>query len=490
MPEQRGEYNDPMSSLYERVVWSEDAWRAVGNFGHFDDELTELTISNAKFWAEHHKLSYLGTRPVGLPGGPLVLEGVPRHELLLIGFDSNIYEAKFEQRDLIPLDTADRRFIDGPPHDFCSSGPPGKSAAAAAASVPPFTRLQHSRDISLEEIAARQANALVAGVLLPGEAAGLYAPTGAGKSFVAGDLGWHVALKKPWHGRRVTRAPVLYVALEGKDGFRKRMKAMEQTLGDPGDWFALLTVHAPLDKGKTGEAGMKEIIAAAKELEAKCGQPVGLIVIDTYARAIAGDDENSAAESMAYLEKRAGEIKRQTGATVLTLYHPNKQGDLRGSTATGAGLDVVLRIDRQRTTRTLIAEKLKDGEDRTPLFDFQLETFDFGTVNAEGEPVTSCIVRSSPHQRRKRDEPTDKGEAALHRAFDELVEAGKGEAGPMPGSGELGVSLSFEAVRKRFVETYGGKPSAARMGWARIKEALPADFAVDEETGVIWRLEG
>ena len=294
---------------------------------------------------------------------------------------------------------------------------------------------------------------------------------GSGKSFVADDLGHHVALGKEWHGKRVTKAPVLYVALEGKDGFRKRMKAAEITHGDPGDFFALLTVHVALDKTKAGARGCAEIIAAAKELEAKCGQPVGLIEIDTYARAIAGDDENSAAESMAYLEKRAGEIARQTGAAVLTLYHPNKQGALRGSTAQPAGLDFIMRIDRNGNRRALKVEKVKDGEEGT-LFDFELEPVQLG-IDDEGEPITSCTVKASEHKRRVV-EP--ESETALRGAFESLE---KTEGRQIETGGEPLVELSLKAVRKAFAKFHGGSKAAVQKAFRRLVDALPGDFEIE-----------
>jgi hypothetical protein len=68
-----------------------------------------------------------------------------------------------------------------------------------------------------------------------------------------------------------------------------------------------------------------------------------------------GDEETRAAatrsEAMAYLEKRAGEIARQSGAAVMTLYHPNKQGALRGSTAQPAGLAFIMHHVRQHPPR-------------------------------------------------------------------------------------------------------------------------------------------
>src|ERR1700732_3456955 len=42
------------------------------------------------------------------------------------------------------------------------------------------------------------------------------------KSFAAQDLAMHVACGWNWAARRVTQAPVVYIAAEGAGGFRKR----------------------------------------------------------------------------------------------------------------------------------------------------------------------------------------------------------------------------------------------------------------------------
>jgi RepB DNA-primase from phage plasmid/Primase C terminal 2 (PriCT-2)/AAA domain len=62
------------------------------------------------------------------------------------------------------------------------------------------TRLEHCRDVSLEAMAARQKNALIAGIAMRGECGGLYGHPGTGKSFIGCDIGFHVAL-----GKRVAR---------------------------------------------------------------------------------------------------------------------------------------------------------------------------------------------------------------------------------------------------------------------------------------------
>src|SRR6185369_11016638 len=108
------------------------------------------------------------------------------------------------------------------------------------------------------------------------------------------------------------------------------------------------------DIGKEGAAEIIEIwrrhVAHIRHLYAVCGFPLdlaenpgGLIVLDTYARAVAGSDEDDAGQAMAFLENRAGYIARETGCAVMILHHPNAAGNPRGSTAVKAALDLMLR---------------------------------------------------------------------------------------------------------------------------------------------------
>lgn len=352
--------------------------------------------------------------------------------------------------------------------------------------------LEFPSDVSLEALAERQKNALIAGVLHRGEAATLYAPTTAGKTFVALDLCWHLAMRKDWHGMRVKGGPVLYVMLEGVGGFHKRMLAAKKMLGDTGKFFARLKLHVTLDKTKNGEQGVKDILKAADALEQVCGEPVALIVIDTFARAVAGDDENAAAEMMGYLEKRIGRITAKTGAATLTVHHPGKSGSYRGSSAGPGGYDVILRIDRSGLRRTLVAEKIKDDAEKA-LFDFRLEVVDIGDAGT-GTPVTSCVVRTSPPTGGlKPPQPQaimPAGEGMLRSVFAELLAKEPGLA-----TGPFDVSLPIARAREAFCLRHSrgtddndkdamakAKESASRA-WRRIMQDLPSGFSVQD--GVI-----
>lgn len=55
----------------------------------------------------------------------------------------------------------------------------------------------------------------------------MYAAAGGGKSFLATDIGARVAHGLAWHGKRVTKGGVLYVAAEDPEGIRNRTRAWQ-----------------------------------------------------------------------------------------------------------------------------------------------------------------------------------------------------------------------------------------------------------------------
>ena len=187
-------------------------------------------------------------------------------------------------------------------------------------------------------------DATVKGILHPGDVAALWGQSGLGKTFVALDLAYHVAHGRTWHGRRVRPAAVLYVALEGERGLENRMLACIEQFGSAGKMMARLTIQTPLDKSETGLAGENAIIAQTKLLAEAAGTHVGLIVIDTLSRAIAGDDENSAQDMSAYIG-RIKRIGRATGAAVLSVHHPGKDEGrgMRGSNSLFAACDTIIK---------------------------------------------------------------------------------------------------------------------------------------------------
>ena len=181
---------------------------------------------------------------------------------------------------------------------------------------------------------------------------------------------------------------------------------------------------------RSGSDSENALIKTCKEIEAKTGEPVALIVIDTLWCAMGGADENSA-KDMGVVVARLKRIAEATGAAILVVHHPGKDEakGMRGSSSLFAACDCVLRAFENNNKRRVWIEKSKD--DLTgPLFTYELKPVSLGK-DAEGEEITSCIVEirlpgKVEEIKRERPPPTEPHGKALNE-LEHLILDGKGE---------------------------------------------------------------
>jgi len=225
---------------------------------------------------------------------------------------------------------------------------------------------------------------IVRGVLPQAGLVLLYGDSGAGKTFFALDLVGAVARGIAWRGHTVSKGRVVYIVAEGATGFRNRVLAYCEFNGiEPADLDILVIPDAPqlLDK-----AHIKELVLAIKKVG-----PVAIVVVDTYARAMAGANENDAkdtGQAVAHCDL----IHRTTGALVLLVHHSGKDGSrgARGSGALRAAADAEIEVLQLRDYRAATVTKMKDGEDGKE-YAFKLNEVTIG-LDDEGEAITSCVV--------------------------------------------------------------------------------------------------
>lgn len=265
---------------------------------------------------------------------------------------------------------------------------------------------------------------IVKGLLGRGELGSIYGPSTAGKTFVALELAWSVVLGAQFQGRRVDQAPVLYVNFEGARGFQLRMEAARRAHG-PAPWFARLTAKVNLSRGASGD-GVKTIIEASKKLSLAAGKDVCLIVIDTLSRAMAGDDENSNSDMMAFVNL-CEEIIQETGAAILVVHHTGKNPEkgMRGSSSLFASCDFVASlVGTEKDTRQIRYEKVKDGEVGVAA-KFELRKVHLG-IDRDGDAITSCVVcfGDGPIERRKQPSRLHRD---LLRNLDQIILEGRFE---------------------------------------------------------------
>lgn len=236
-----------------------------------------------------------------------------------------------------------------------------------------------------------------------------------GFTFLALDLAHSIALGTPFAGRKVSQGAVLYVALEGQSTLARRFLAARMRRGHPGRMLARLKASGGSDQQlKYAD----KIITAARKQSQAAGSPVRLIIIDTLAQALAGENENDAAV-MTSAAGHARRIAEESGATVLFVHHQGKdrQRGLRGSSALFAAADTVVAIEqRDAAFRTVRLEKSRDGA-TGEVGHFQLGIVEVGE-DPEGNPITSCIVNwidRTPQQLQRPNSVSGKALSELER---------------------------------------------------------------------------
>jgi len=233
---------------------------------------------------------------------------------------------------------------------------------------------------------------LVQGLLPEKALVAMIGASNTGKSALAVDLSVAIATGKSFRGLRVRQRAVLYVAAEGQHGLNNRIVALSQreTLFSDAP-LGVVTESVDLCSSSNDAS---RIITACVELEIKTGQPVGLVVIDTVARAMNGADENSGSD-MGRLLSHAENIKTKTGATVLLIHHAGKDASkgARGHSSFRAALDTEITVEGATNPRTVSVTKQRDLAPLEP-FAFNLVPVTLGT-NTYAEVVSAVVVEHS-----------------------------------------------------------------------------------------------
>lgn len=235
-------------------------------------------------------------------------------------------------------------------------------------------------------------NYLVQGLLNYRMLAMMSGPSNAGKSPLALDMAAHVALGRPWRGRKVKPSYVLHFSTEGFTGLGNRMEALRREHFKGVETVPLDFVSGSLDL-RTSANDAKAIIETVLERSARFGVPAGLVVIDTLSHALGGGDESNP-EHVRSLLKNCSEIAGRTGAAVVVLHHPTKDAssDYRGSSIMLNDIDLLVKVDIDPKTkrRTVTTPRVKEFAEIDPM-GFHIKVVELGT-DSEGDKITSVVV--------------------------------------------------------------------------------------------------
>lgn len=268
---------------------------------------------------------------------------------------------------------------------------------------------------------------LVHGLLEHGAEASLIGPSKSYKSLWAIELGVRVASGTPFFERETAQGLVMYLCGEGAGGLAPRLQALRyaRELDFADAPFVVLPRPVALPTGN-GVQLVKNLIAQA---EHEYEQPLKLLVIDTYGRYAAG--EENVAEDL-YKFFRAASACR--GDAALLVVHHTGHGDAsrgRGTSAWDQAVDTEFISSIREETQTRVVEntKQKDGEPASPMY-FTLARYPTDSTR-DGEPISSVVleptvqetapVKLSPSEQVVYDKIKELGGGPMETVYEEIT---------------------------------------------------------------------
>jgi AAA domain len=309
----------------------------------------------------------------------------------------------------------------------------------------------------------------------------------------------HVAMGLEYRGRRVHRKEVVYLALEGQDGFPKRKEAFYRTYLKPGETVPLFNFcGAPLDLVKDHKLLIANIKAQAT------GAP-GCVVIDTLNRSLNGSESKD--EDMSAYLRAADAIQHAFDCVVIIIHHCGVEGTRpRGHTSQTGAADVQISVKKDEagivTATVELAKDMAEGAtfasrlEKVPLGIDQDgdEIFSLVAVPVEAEDVLEGVTAAATAAKERR--------TTAQREFDESVTEAldtRGQIIRVRGDGPKVKGVEVCHVRDEFFKRHAtGEADAKKRHEATKKafnralqdEKLSKNYPrwVDGEKEWLWRL--
>jgi hypothetical protein len=315
----------------------------------------------------------------------------------------------------------------------------------------------------------------------------VYGEAGTGKTFFALYLGLLIAAGMEFFGRRVRRAGVIYVAAEAGRTIANRIAAAKHEIEFP-ETMPFAAITSPIDLC-SNETDLDRLIAAIRA--ANLGMPVGLVIIDTLSRVMAGGNENSP-DSMGALVRNIDRLRAETGAAVVLVHHTGKDTarGARGHSLLRAATDTEIEIARDDASKISTGRVTKQRDYATEgALSFSLRLVDLG-ADQDGDTVTSCVVEEEEAApERRREKRLSPAEARALQMLAEAIETG-GELPPANNHIPPAMRCTSESVWREYC--YRGSisksdsPDAKRMAFNRAAEALLAAGRIGKWEPWIW----
>jgi hypothetical protein len=201
------------------------------------------------------------------------------------------------------------------------------------------------------------------------------------------DLLMHVATGRGYRDRKTEQGVVIYVILEGGEGFRTRIRAWRGYYLPAADHSVIPfhVVSCSLSLARDHKQLVKEIEAQLPE-----GVKPAVVVVDTLARSIEGSESSD--EAMKGFIDGADFIRDRFNCLAAIVHHCGHEGGRpRGHSSLLGAYDVLIRVQRSnRDVVTATVQQMKDGEEGAEIVSLK-EVIEVGT-DEDGHAITAVVA--------------------------------------------------------------------------------------------------
>jgi phage/plasmid primase-like uncharacterized protein len=222
----------------------------------------------------------------------------------------------------------------------------------------------------------------------------IFGDPGGGKSFVSIDLACCIATGTPWHGHAVKQGAVFYIAGEGHNGLARRFKAWELGTGVSLKGAPLYKSHRAAQLYDATEAAI--VAEAIKQLSEQHGCIPSMIIIDTLARNMGGD-ENSTEDMNSFIQHLDIYLRQPYKCCVMVVHHSGAadKGRSRGSTALRGALDAEYKCQLDSGSKTITFESMKMKDAEMPASKaFAITQVPLPLLDKNGDPVQGAFLQA------------------------------------------------------------------------------------------------
>jgi AAA domain len=280
---------------------------------------------------------------------------------------------------------------------------------------------------------------------------------------------------------------VIYFALERADLVRRRLRAHHHR--DRLASLPIAVVGRVIDLMNPKTVGL--IIATIDAVQAKFGFPVGLIIFDTFPKAIAaggGDEDKARDQGVAFTNLQRIKDMRSVHIALVGHCGKDKTRGARGSNAWLGDADVMIEIDGTdiRTASVVKANDMAEG----PLGSFRAKDVDLG-LDEDGDPITVSIavpVNAGPVANKSSERPlTPAAKIALRALTEALLEVGE----TPPASNHIPQGIGTVTIKQWRQHAYlrgisAGEARAKEKAFERASEQLLSRGRIGRWDETVW----